>query len=69
MTHMETNEALLRVKHDIHTSAIYSKLDKSPNVDTDVYCNNYIKKNTNKYKTQQVELLYFINIDIKHQAG
>ena len=29
--HMETNEAILRVKHDIHTSDIYSKMDKSPN--------------------------------------
>ena len=27
--HMETNEALLRVKHDSHTSDIYSKMDKS----------------------------------------
>ena len=31
---METNEALLRVKHEIHTSNIYSKMDKSPNADT-----------------------------------
>ena len=28
---MKTNEALLRVKHDIPTSGIYSKMDKSPN--------------------------------------
>ena len=32
--HMETNEALLRVKYDNHTSDIYSKMDKSPNDDT-----------------------------------
>ena len=32
--HMKTSEALLRVKHDIHTSDIYNKMDKSPNADT-----------------------------------
>ena len=32
--HMETNEALLKVKHDIHAADIYSKMDKSPNADT-----------------------------------
>ena len=31
--HMETNEALLRIKHDIHMSDIYSKLDTSHNAD------------------------------------
>ena len=31
---MESNAALLRVKHDIHTSDIYSKMDKSPSADT-----------------------------------
>ena len=32
---MKTNEALLRVKHDIHTSDIYSKMDKRTNADID----------------------------------
>lgn len=68
--HMETNEALLRVKHDIHTSDIYSKMDKSPNADTNFNYNlTYQIIETTKNKHIQTKVANSININIKNQTG
>ena len=68
--HMETNESLLRVKHDIHTSDIYSKMDKSPSTDTNFNYNliDQIMKLLKIY-TYKLKLSNSINIDIKNQTG
>ena len=55
--HMETNEALLRVKHDVHTSDIYSKMEKSPNSDANFNYNlidQIIETTINKHMQTKV---------------
>ena len=67
---METNEALLRVKHDIHTSDIYSKMDKSPNVDKN-FNYNFIDQiiETTKNKHIQTKVDKFHKYRHKNQTG
>ena len=68
--HMETNEALSRVKHDIHTSDIYSKLDKSPSADTN-FNYNLIDQiiETTKNKHIQTKVVKFHKYRHKNQNG
>ena len=68
--HMETNEALSRVKHDIHSSDFYSKMDKSPNAERNF---NYDLIDqmieTIKINTYKLKLSNSINTDIINQNG
>ena len=68
--HMKTSEALLRVKHDIHTSDVHNKMDKSPNADTNFNYNlTYQIIETTKNKHIQTKVANSININIKNQTG
>ena len=67
---METNEALLKVKHDIHTSDIYSKMDKSPNADTHFNYNLIAQlRETIKNKHIQTKVVKFHKYRHKNQNG
>ena len=57
---METNEALLSVKHDVHTPDIYNKMEKSPDADT-IFNYNRIDKiiETTKNKHMHTKVVKF----------